>query len=57
MKKELTRIITARLTFIKEYDDSHQELTSKDEIKKDILDRTGADDVEIIKTQDFEREI
>lgn len=46
--KETTRIVTARLTFIMK--DEPSELTA---IEGELMRLTGADDVEIIKVQDF----
>lgn len=57
MNKELTRVVTLKMTLIGKYDDNVQEPVSKKELRDSILLKTGADDVEIIRIQDFERDI
>jgi len=47
--KETTRIITARMTFITK----EVEPTDKSGIKAELMAATGADDIEIMKVQDF----
>lgn len=46
---ETTRIINAKLTFIIK----DQEPTEKGDIRAELMELTGADDVEIVKVQDF----
>jgi len=46
---ETTRIINAKLTFIIK----DQEPTEQGNLRSELMELTGADDVEIVKVQDF----
>lgn len=56
--KEITRIVTAELTFIEKIDDEKEEiLTDKREVEKRIkLGFDLVEDVNVLKVQDFEIE-
>lgn len=57
MKKEITKVITVELTFIEDYDDSHQEPILDSDITHEILINTLADHVELKKSQNFIRDL
>jgi len=57
MKKEITKIMTVELTFIEDYEDSHQIPMPDSDIVHEILINTMADHIELKKSQNFIRDL